>query len=731
MQFLKVLIVLSIVTLLILSQTESTSPIDTVQGLIKRLIPNHSNLFSLQVIQQQSIDNLDVFEIETTQSKVILRGNNGVSLASALNYYLKYYCFCQVSWGANQLNIPEPFPQISSGTVRVVTPHVYRYYLNTCTHGYSTVWWNFTRWEQEIDWMALNGINMPLMFTGQEYIWQQVYGELNVTDLSEFFTGPAFLPWNRMSNLDSWGGVLPNSWIKDQFQLALKILERQRAFGMMPVLPAFAGHVPKSIKTAYPSAQITQLDEWNGFSGTFYLQQTDPLFQSIGTRFIETMIKYFGTDHFYNADPFNEEVPPSDSPEYLATVGKSVITSMLNADPDAVWVLQGWFISSMRWFWKPPQVSALLGSVPQNQLLVLDLFAELNPMYNETELFYNHSFVWCMLHNFGGRSGLYGILPSVAEKPITAMRESKGLMKGMGLTMEAIEQNPVMYDLATDMMWRNDTVNVDNWISDYAHRRYGVALHEVQIAWKMLQNSVYNCPTKQEGPSASIIAALPDLNITHVSAAVIKIYYNPRHLVQALSHLLQCSSQLEAIDTYRYDLIDVTTQMLSNVALTMYNDLAYAYSKNDIDSLKTAGAELLTIISEMDALLATNKNFLLGIWTTSSRSWGTSKEEQDLMEANARIQITTWGKPDSVLTGYAYKLWSGLVKDFYGYRWKLFIDMLERSLVDHKPFDPKEYAKVVQEFHYNWTHDTNAYPIEEHGNTVLISQVLFHKYRSY
>ena len=76
-------------------------------------------------------------------------------------------------------------------------PFRYRYYQNVCTSSYSFVWWDWTRWEKEIDWMALNGINLPLAFTGQEEIWRRVYAKLGVSqeDLGEHFAGPAFLAW--------------------------------------------------------------------------------------------------------------------------------------------------------------------------------------------------------------------------------------------------------------------------------------------------------------------------------------------------------------------------------------------------------------------------------------------------------------------------------------------------------------------------------------------------------
>ena len=50
----------------------------------------------------------------------------------------------------------------------------FRHYLNVCTVSYSMVWWNYTRWQKEIDWMAMSGINFALAFNGQEAIWNRV-----------------------------------------------------------------------------------------------------------------------------------------------------------------------------------------------------------------------------------------------------------------------------------------------------------------------------------------------------------------------------------------------------------------------------------------------------------------------------------------------------------------------------------------------------------------------------
>ena len=51
--------------------------------------------------------------------------------------------------------------------------------MNVCTFGYTYAFWKWPEWEKHIDWMALNGINLPLAFVAQEAIWERVYSQVN------------------------------------------------------------------------------------------------------------------------------------------------------------------------------------------------------------------------------------------------------------------------------------------------------------------------------------------------------------------------------------------------------------------------------------------------------------------------------------------------------------------------------------------------------------------------
>ena len=202
-------------------------------ALINRVIPGGTTGFVLEELPVN--ERSDVFEIESRNNKIVLRGNNGVAVASAFYYYLTHYCHAQVTWNGTNINIPKPMPRVSKKIHRI-SPYPYRYYLNYCTFNYSMSWWDWKRWEKEIDWMALHGINMPLAITAEEYTWYTVYKEMGFSDkeLQTFFSGPAYFSWFWMGNLDGWGGPLPVSWMKSHMILQQKILQRERELGMNP-----------------------------------------------------------------------------------------------------------------------------------------------------------------------------------------------------------------------------------------------------------------------------------------------------------------------------------------------------------------------------------------------------------------------------------------------------------------------------------------------------------------
>ena len=72
--------------LLAVAVTAQTN-VESAYALIKRTVPSHAAKFKVEALPKA--DSLDAFEIESNGKHIVLRGNNGVAIASALYYYLK------------------------------------------------------------------------------------------------------------------------------------------------------------------------------------------------------------------------------------------------------------------------------------------------------------------------------------------------------------------------------------------------------------------------------------------------------------------------------------------------------------------------------------------------------------------------------------------------------------------------------------------------------------------
>ena len=131
---------------------------DVLNGLLERQFTEIKDRFEFKIEKS----NESFFEISTSGSdplktKITIKGNNKLSISSGLGYYLRYHEFSQISWTGDSLkNIKNKKLPPLKGKIKKISKLQYSYYMNTCTHSYSSSWWDWSRWEREIDWMALN-----------------------------------------------------------------------------------------------------------------------------------------------------------------------------------------------------------------------------------------------------------------------------------------------------------------------------------------------------------------------------------------------------------------------------------------------------------------------------------------------------------------------------------------------------------------------------------------------
>lgn len=692
-----------------------------VNGLLERIDSGASKKFIIQVKKGQS----DFFELDQKGDKVVIRGNNYVNIATGLNWYLKYYAGIHLSWNGMTAKLPESLPKVST-PVRKETNLSLRYDFNYCTYSYTMAFWDWKRWEKEIDWMALHGINLPLAVVGQECVWKNMLEKLGYTkeEINKFIAGPAFLAWWAMNNLEGWGGPNPDSWYTQQEALQKKILKRMREYGIEPVFPGYSGMVPHDANKKL-GLNVTEPALWNGFTRPAFLFPTDSRFNEIASLYYKELEKLFGKANYYSMDPFHE-LEDAGSVDFDAA-GKAVLKAMKDVNPKATWVIQGWTENP-----RPEMIKNL----NNGDILILDLFSECRPMWGIPSIwkrekgYEQHDWLFCMIENFGGNVGLHGRMDQLLNNfYLTKNNPLAAHLKGIGLTMEGSENNPVMFELMCELPWRPEKFTKEEWLKDYLFARYGVRDEKITQAWSILADGIYNCPfgNNQQGPHESIFCGRPGLNNFQASSwSKMQNYYDPTSTEAAARLMLEVADKYKGNNNFEYDLVDIVRQSLSDRGRIVYNQTIADFKSFDKKSFAAHSQEFLNILLAQDRLLGTRSEFRVGRWIEQARNLGTTPEEKDLYEWNARVQITTWGNRvcanDGGLRDYAHKEWNGLLKDFYYKRWAAYWQTLQ-DVLDGKPMVELDYYAMEEP----WTLAHNPYTSQPEGDCVSVAKEVFNE----
>ncbi len=479
-----------------------------------------------------------------------------------------------------------------------------------------------------------------------------------------------------MGNINRHEGPLPQAWIDGQEQLQKRILGRVRELGMTPIVPAFSGFVPDTFRRRFPSERVSEHARWSSLPDsdrTFALVPGSSMFQEIGKRFIAEYHRTFGPCSYYLADSFNElDVPVSVDHRYdeLASYGEAVYRSIHRGDPEGVWVMQGWLFSNAASFWDSASTQALLSRVPDDRMMILDLANEQFHGWKVHRGFYGKNWIYSIIHNFGGNTPLRGNLQFIASDPPTALHDScRGNLTGFGLSPEGVENNEVVYELLTDMGWQSTPVDLQAWLREYCRSRYGSITPGVERAWGLLDSAVY-AGTKGHHPLFAF-QHRPSL------APAGEVFADAR-VDEALDLMLADAGRYAGSPLFTSDLIDVAAYAIGNRIDRLLLEACRAHTSSETALRDSLAGRADGLMRSLDAIVHVRGDERLERWIAMARAEGTSEGERNLMERNARRQITVWGGPD--LHDYAAKLWSGMVRDFYAGRWKLFFSLLRQGV---------------------------------------------------
>lgn len=703
--------------------------VKSARSLVKRILPEHAGQLRIELISAEN--GKDVFELDAADEKVILRGNNPIAIASALNHYLKYTAKCNISWNCgDQMNLPEVLP--APQKVRVVSPHQFRPAYNYCTHGYTMPWWDFEQWEKELDYLAMSGLNMALIIQGQEQVWINTLTKVGYTEeeVLKWLVMPTHQPWMFMGNMESFGGPMPKSLPAKRVELVRKIVARMNELGMKPILQGYYGIVPFGFSKKYPESKVHPQGKWaNQMQRPDMLEPTDPMFTKIADIFYKEQLDLYGNLEFLAADPFHEggSIAGIDLPK----CGESILGAMQRAQPGATWVIQAWGANPR---------AKMLEKLNKSNVLILDLFCEAKTVWKNRKGYDGVPWVWCTISNFGGNTGMDGTLVGMAQQPAKTLTDpDRASYSGVGAVPEGSQTNPVIWDLHFENIWRTQPVaDCQAWLHQYAERRYGKKSVPAEKAWDYLLKTSYGRVWGEgnggETPFNSVMNGRPSLNPlqrARVYAGNPVPPYEDRaeFLFAAWESLIAAGEECGNSDGYRYDLTDLTRQMICDAATRVHGEYVKAYKAKDKVKVAELSKIMLSFYDDLDELLGTRPEFLLGTWIKNARRWGTTTQESDLYEHNSRMLLTTWTEPTFDLTDYANRSWNGLVKDFYKQRWVMFYDKMNTALNANQDVDVNKLREDIKQWEYTWNKQTvRQYLTTPEGDTLSIVDRIYKKF---
>ncbi|KAF9114702.1 hypothetical protein BGX27_010094 [Mortierella sp. AM989] len=768
---------------LVLAAPASTQGDSTraIRGIVQRLLPRpYHNAFDFQLVPEipspTPENKYDVFRVSnknstSTSGKILIEGTTLSALGRGLKYYLDQAAQVELAWSGNRFDelprTPPSVPDLELDTNKVVTSgHVrgsfvpWRYYTNVVSFGYQFAFWDWRRWERELDWMVLNGINLLPAMVGQEYVFREFWRSKNLTDseINDFLTAPVDMPWQRMGNIQgSWNhqlinmsigdeSVYKNMWIDAQWELQQLIITRIKDLGITPIMPAFQAFVPRALASKYPNNVFKKTNVWSAFPEEYtkvtYILQTDPLFSSFSAEFLELQKTLYNgyQSHFYLLDLYNELVPDCVTPECMRAISNSVTKTLQSVDKDATWVMQGWFLTNTA-LWTPEATSAYFGGISDanGKPFILDLAADSIPIWDSTQGLYGHEFGWSIINNFGTAQGLFAKLPTLLTTPFQVYQKYPTTLRGIGVATEGINNNEYVYQTVLELPWHDpkEIINGTSHLEKYITRRYGSskATPLVQNAWDKLRQTVWDCQSGQASQSKSFIEKLPALNMTNTDWLGTVFWYNKTIVVEAWDQLVRAATQEQHANvpkSFKFDLVDTTREvLLATVFPSLHEGLVDGYQANDVKKIKTYGRLIVSLIKDADTLLNTSPFFSFGAWVLEAKTsidpiTGNINKQlpfhggnpnspnkagyQRFLESNARNIFTWWGPEGSGPTGslpdYASKQWGGLLNSYYLPRWQLFISQLEQAVATKQPWNKEDFLTKTLAREAQWQAQT-------------------------
>lgn len=537
---------------------------------LERLLPQWQAQITL--VAEARKEGADRFRVSGTPGHIVVAGTSPAVLLTGVETYLTQVAHASIGWPGKSISrLPATLPAPKAPIVRHALV-ANRYALNETDDGYANAYRNWPSWQHKIDLLALHGFNEVFVPIGTAEVYRRTFRKLGYSDaeIRHWIPAPAHQPWWLAGNLSAFDAPVPPHVYARRVALAKKIVTRLRALGMTPVLPGYVGMVPPHFAAKHPGAHVVPQGKWNGFRRPDWIDPRDPLFARVAATFYHEQAVLFGDSTMYRMTLMQEGGRSGSVP--IGAAARHIMSALQAAHHGARWVLLGW---------ENNPLPGVIKTIDHRHLLVLDGLSDRYNNLDRDQHWHGTPYAFGTIPNFGGHTVLGANTHVWIKRFPKWLDKADSHLQGIAWLPEASGHDPAAFALFAALAWAPMPADADAWFTAYAVSRYGGTDPHAIAAWHILAQTAYAMPPgKWSEPQDSLFDARPGLDVHRAaksSSTPRAMRYDARRFAQAVCQLLQVAKPLRHTSAYRYDLVDVARQALSNRARVLLPKIKAAY----------------------------------------------------------------------------------------------------------------------------------------------------------
>lgn len=672
-----------------------------------------------EVILEPGQGNYEYAIMEIRDSTPTVRGNSVSAVNKGIAKLLRKLQSANFTWEGSRISLPVVWPKTAPDTITSDIP--LRWNGSVWQNTYESTFWEWDRWEKELDLMAFNGVNVVLLTEGTELVWWKVWRSMGIKDdeLDMFFYGPAQLNFQQQGIDIRWQGNTPRSYFQKKSELQKKIFERVKELGMKAVVPVFSGVVPIALEERLPKANIYINRDKRPVA---LLDLKDPLYVEIQHKYwAEYALTYGVPDipfcNFFHNAPATFVTGRMETE--LEKIGANLFNALRN-QREIIWNLEP-FQQQIN-FWEPNLIRLLFKAFPEKMVIGLEnLSLGNNPLWHQRHIPDKIRTIFTFMLNEGGNNH-YNQLPANWAEQFVRLKEQNRI-DGWGIQIDGTGNNSVQYHLLTEILWNSDTFNPIACQEEWCNARYGACKTDLLLAQKLIYESLdiagESNMFRHYGIQRFVLQQSPGLEWTIYENAG---YTNDR-LRYALQIYLRNYESHKDNKLYNFDLMHVAIHLLAVETDSM---LATAAEKHLIQQPLLRNSLIIKAVENMHQMDRLSFIFDPDRWQnliSNFKHYSNNNEDRKALYTSYMQMIDRYSadKP-----AYGARLQHGLLNGFYAPRWLLLNEYLNKNSYYHE----SEFKKILREKENEWIENEMIEAINEPGESGTLIEWLKKKYLS-